>query len=440
MFSIAKDIKMEEFDDLLEELYKLKRIGIKLGLERIRKLLDKLGNPQSSYKIIHVGGTNGKGSVCRIISSILQEGGYTVGLFTSPHLIHLRERFVVNGEEIKDDELLDVLKVVLNAAKKMDEKPTFFEISTAIAFEFFRRKEVDFAVVEVGMGGRYDATNVVSPIISIITNVAIDHSEYLGNNIEDITKEKAGIIKDGTPVITSATGKALDVIDRIARKKHAELISGNGRWERRDFGLNGQRFVVHGIFRDYELETPLLGRFQGENITLAVLAIEKLQMMGVFLPDGCIERGVRNASNPGRMELVSTNPKILLDGAHNVGAIKALIESLEDFPYNDLILVLGILSDKDINGMIKEIAPLAKHIITTMPKSDRACESEELVEIVKKHNPVCKVYSTKNVREAISKAKEISKPDDLICITGSLYTVGEARAILYHKDYSDEYE
>ncbi|RLF42504.1 MAG: bifunctional folylpolyglutamate synthase/dihydrofolate synthase, partial [Thermoplasmata archaeon] len=149
---------MEELDDLLNELYQLKRIGIKLGLERIRKLLDRLGNPQDKYKVIHVGGTNGKGSVCRIVSSILLEGGYSVGLYTSPHLVHLRERFVINGEEVKDDELLDVLKVVLDHAKRLDEKPTFFEISTATAFELFRRKEVEFAVVEVGMGGRYDAT------------------------------------------------------------------------------------------------------------------------------------------------------------------------------------------------------------------------------------------------------------------------------------------
>ena len=440
MSSIVKDTSMEELDDLLNELYQLKRIGIKLGLERIRKLLDRLGNPQDEYKVIHVGGTNGKGSVCRIISSILLEGGYSVGLYTSPHLVHLRERFVINGEEVKDDELLDVLKVVLDHARRLDEKPTFFEISTATAFELFRRKEVEFAVVEVGMGGRYDATNVVSPLVSVITNVTKDHPEYLGDSIEDIAMEKAGIIKEGVPVVTSSTGKALDVIRREARRKKAEIILGNGRWRRVSSGLNGQSFVVHGILRDYDLETPLLGRFQGENIALSVLAVEKLQMMGVFLPDGSIERGVKNVNNPGRMELIPGTPRILLDGAHNVGAVRALIESLEDFSYKDLIFILGILRDKDVEGIIKEISPLARYIIATRPRNERACEPEEIVNIVKKLGLDCEVCSTENVKQAILKAKEISKPDDLICVTGSLYTVGEARSNLYHEDYSGRHE
>ena len=430
MSSILKDTSMKELEDLLEELYELKRVGIKLGLERISKLLSKLENPHRKYRIIHVAGTNGKGSVCRMISSILVEGGYSVGLYTSPHLIRLNERFVIDGREAEDGELLTTLKTVIDIAEEIDEKPTFFEISTATAFELFKEKNVDFAVVEAGMGGRYDATNIVSPAISIITSISKDHSEFLGGGIEDIAKEKAGIIKEKIPVVTSATGKALDVISEVSKSKKSELITVKGRWERKDFGLNWQSFSVHGILRDYNIKTPLLGRFQGENITLSVLAAEKLQMLGIFLPEGSIEKGIANATNPGRMEIVSANPNILLDGAHNVDAIKALVESLTDFSYNNLILILGILKDKDIKGMVKEIASLAGYVITTMPRNERACNPEKISELVAKYNAGCKIYTTRSIKEALSVAKRIARSDNLICITGSLYTVGEARAII----------
>ncbi|MCD6236680.1 MAG: bifunctional folylpolyglutamate synthase/dihydrofolate synthase [Thermoplasmata archaeon] len=421
---------MKELENLLEELYELKRVGIKLGLERISKLLSKLENPHRKYRIIHVAGTNGKGSVCRMISSILVEGGYSVGLYTSPHLIRLNERFVIDGREVEDRKLLTTLKTVLDAAEEIDEKPTFFEISTATAFELFKEKNVDFAVVEAGMGGRYDATNIVSPVISIITSISKDHSEFLGESIEDIAREKAGIIKEKIPVVTSATGKALDVISEVSKSKKSELITAKGRWERKDFGLNGQRFSVHGILRDYNIKTPLLGGFQGENIALSALAVEKLQMLGIFLPEGSIEKGIANATNPGRMEIVSANPNILLDGAHNVDAIKALVESLNDFSYNNLILILGILKDKDIEGMVKETAPLAGYVIMTMPRNERACKSEKISELVAKYNADCKIYTTRSIKEALSVAKRIARSDDLICVTGSLYTVGEARAII----------
>lgn len=430
MSSILKDTSMKELENLLEELYELKRVGIKLGLERISKLLSKLENPHRRYRIIHVAGTNGKGSVCRVISSILVEGGYSVGLYTSPHLIRLNERFVIDGREVEDRELLTTLKTVIDIAEEIDEKPTFFEISTATAFELFKEKNVDFAVVEAGMGGRYDATNIVSPAISIITSISKDHSEFLGDGIEDIAKEKAGIIKEKIPVVTSATGKALNVISEVSKSKKSELITAKGRWERKDFGLNGQRFSIHGILRDYDIKTPMLGRFQGENIALSVIAVEKLQMLGIFLPEGSIEKGIANATNPGRMEIVSANPKILLDGAHNVDAIKALVESLNDFSYNNLILILGILKDKDIEGMVKEIAPLAGYVITTMPRNERACNPEKISEFVAKYNAGCGVYTTRSIKEALSVAKRIARSDDLICVTGSLYTVGEARAII----------
>lgn len=425
----VRDTDMDKYDDL-EELYKLERVGIKLGLDRIKRLLNKLGNPQDHYKIVHVGGTNGKGSVCRAISSILLEGGYSVGLYTSPHLVRLNERFVVDGKEIENDELLDISRKVLGIVRDMYEKPTFFEITTAIAFEFFRMKEIDIAVVEVGMGGRYDATNVVSPTLCIITNVAIDHTDYLGNSIEDIAREKAGIIKCGIPVITSAKGKALDIIRSVARSKDAELITVDGRWKRTGFDIVCQRFIVNGILRDYELESRMLGIFQGENIALSVLAAEKLQMMGLFLPDKSIEAGIKNTLNPGRMEFISRSPRILIDGAHNVDGMDALTKSLKDFSYNNLIVVLGILRDKDIEGMVKKISHLAEHIITTMPNSERAFDSEKLAEVVRRCNPKCEVHVTRNVKDAIEMAKRICKNDDLICVTGSLYTVGEVRATI----------
>ncbi|RLF26069.1 MAG: bifunctional folylpolyglutamate synthase/dihydrofolate synthase [Thermoplasmata archaeon] len=424
---------MKNLDDEMTRLYSLRRFGIKQGLSRITGLLEEMGNPHLEYNVVHVGGTNGKGSVCRILGSILEEAGYITGVYTSPHLSHLRERIVVNDMEINDDELYRLIEEVLSLVEKSRDKPTFFEVTTAIAFEYFRRKKVDVAVVEVGLGGRLDATNVVQPQLTVLTSISIDHGNILGGTIDKIAEEKAGILKEGVPLITSAREKALDIVRGVAKEKNVDVtVVDKNSWRRLEKNDNGQRFVVHGLIKDYDVETSLLGLYQGENVAVAVTSAEKLQMNGFFLPEGSIERGVMLAENPGRMEVVSNNPTMVLDGAHNPAAMNALVETLlNDFEYNRLIVVLGMLGDKDVNSMVKTIAKHSSHIIATQPKNERACNANLIAEYIRKDKAGCKVEVIPNVEDAVKRVKKVAQGDDLVCITGSLYTVGEARDVLF---------
>ena len=412
---------MKDLDKLIKEIYSYKRYGIRLGLDRIEYIVKKLGNPQNNFRVIHVGGTNGKGSVCRFIESVLRKAGYKVGLYTSPHLLDFRERFLVNGEMINKDELYHVLKKVLSIAEHMNDKPTFFEISTACAFEYFSESDVDFGIIEVGLGGRYDATNVVNPEITVITNVERDHTDILGNDIRKIALEKAGIIKRGVPLITGCDERTLDILKAEARRKGAEII-GIGKWNRiaRYPGL--QVFEVEGLLSNYILKTRMMGRFQGFNLSLSVMAIDKLQMMGTYIPDSSLEKGIEDAFYPGRMHVVSSDPFILLDGAHNLSAIRSLKESIiEDFDYKKLIVVIGILRDKEYRRMIEEIGSISDIVIVTKPDNERACDPEELYRYIDGEKRI-----TKNVPDALDMAVDTADKEDLICVTGSLYTVSEA--------------
>lgn len=424
---------MKNLNEEITRLYSLHRFGIKPGLKRITLLLNEINNPHLEYNVVHVGGTNGKGSVCKILGSILKEAGYVTGVYTSPHLTHMRERIVVNDVEINDEELHQLINEILPIVeKKRNDNPTFFEVTTAFAFEYFRRKKVDFAVVEVGLGGKQDATNVVQPQLTVLTNISIDHKDVLGGTLEEIAKEKAGILKKRVPLVTSAGGKALEVIKEVAKKKNIDVtVVDRCTWERLEKNERRQLFRVHGTLRDYEVETPLLGSYQGENVAVAVTAAEKLQMNGFFLPEGSIEKGIMLAKNPGRMEVVSKKPTVVLDGAHNPAATDALAETLlNDFKYDKLIVVLGILKDKDVESMVEKIANLSSYIITTKPCNERACDAELIAKYVRKSKPDCKVETMFDVKRAVEKAKRVAEPKDLICITGSLYTVGEARDFL----------
>ena len=411
---------MKDLNELIKEIYSYKRYGIRLGLDRIKYIVKKLGNPQDNYKVIHVGGTNGKGSVCRFIESVLRKAGYKVGLYTSPHLLDFRERFLVNGEMISKDELCHVLKKVLSIAEYMDDKPTFFEISTACAFEYFSEREVDFGIVEVGLGGRHDATNVVNPEITVITNVERDHTDILGNDIRKIALEKAGIIKRGVPLITGCDGRTLDILRAEARRKGAEIM-GMGKWNRIARYPGWQVFEVEGLLSNYVLKTRMMGRFQGFNLSLSVMTIDKLQMIGTYIPDNSLERGIEDAFYPGRMHVISEDPFILLDGAHNLSAIRSLKESLiEDFDYEKLIVVIGILRDKEYRRMMEEISSISDIVIVTKPDNERACDPEELYRYIDGEKRIAK-----SVPDAIDMAVDIADKKDMICVTGSLYTVSE---------------
>lgn len=423
------------YEDALAWLYQFESRGSKLGLERITQLLHHCENPQQHYPTLHITGTNGKGSVCQYLTSIFEKAGYTVGLYISPHLERFTERISINHKEIPDDDFIELVAYLQPIVKHMENKgtqPTFFEIVTALAFLYFSRKQVDYAIIEVGLGGRYDATNVIIPLVSVITNVTLEHQHILGTTVEKIAYEKGGIIKPKVPVVSAVTNPALETIKHIAAHQQAPLyVIDEETWRREQVNTMHQTFTIQGRMKEYFITTQQLGEYQGENITCAILTIELLQQKGVFFPEGSIENGIKDARNPGRMELLSTPHNILLDGAHNVSGIQQLKHTLQqDFSFHRLLLVLGILKDKDLHAMISEICCIADIIICTESVSPRACPAEQLKQQVSKNCSTAEVSMEKTIDNAIQKARQQATSDDLICITGSLFTVGEARAYL----------
>jgi len=424
-----------DYKDALDWLYSFRKFGSKLGLERISYLVERLGNPHWNYKVIHVSGTNGKGSVCNFIGSILQKAGYRVGVYISPHLQRFSERIVVNGKEIAEQDvalLVEKIKPIVDDMIQKQQCPTFFEIVTAMAFQHLSNCTVEYAVVEVGLGGRFDATNVVSPILSVITNISLEHTDVLGENIACIASEKAGIIKTGVPVITAAKNDACKTIEQVAREHKAPvIIVRQADWKRANRDIGHQEFVINGCLTDYRVKTSLLGEYQGENIALAIATVEQLQMNGVYIPNSCVADGISATANPGRMEILSVNPLVLLEGAHNPVGMRMLEKALrEDFAYDTLVLVLGILSDKDIQGMLSIIVPYAGSVIVTKSRNPRAYEPRALWDMIKKIGYDNNVYIEDMIPKAVDHAQSLADANDLICITGSLFTVGEARSYL----------
>jgi dihydrofolate synthase/folylpolyglutamate synthase len=438
MCSTLRDTKTLSYDEAYDWLCGFDRLGWIFGLERITVLLEKLGNPHQGLKIIHVAGTNGKGAVCKYISSILENAGYRVGVYLSPHIERFSERIVVDKQEISPEDLAMLIaqvRPVVESMKQQKNTPTFFEIVTACAFLFFKNQRVDYAVVEVGLGGRFDATNVVRPLVSVITNISLEHTDILGKDIPSIASEKAGIIKDDVPVVTAAVHDALETIQQRAQARHAPLVCVDASlWKRTLFQGASQEFVIQGSFKEYAVRTSLLGRYQGENIALAIAAVERLQMQGVYITDRNIGEGIASVTHPGRMEIVSEDPLILLDGAHNPAGMRMLASVLkEDFSKYSVVLVLGMLKDKDVAVMISTIVPLSEVIIVTRSANPRASDPHLLRETIQGFDPNKKIYETSSVPEAIKQAKQIAQQKGLICVSGSLFTVGEARQYLLSK-------
>jgi dihydrofolate synthase/folylpolyglutamate synthase len=424
------------YQQTLDRLYNLQRFGIKLRLANIRRVLKLFGDPQKTLRIIHVGGTNGKGSVGAMISAILQEAGFRIGLYTSPHMVDFAERIRINNDFISEDEVIDLIEKI----EAITNELTFFEVVTTMALAYFAQNLVDFAVLEVGMGGRLDATNVTDPIISVITNVDLEHTQYLGNNLAMIAREKAGIIKRKGVVVTSeAKAQILKILAETCQRRKARLFRVGKdikfRIQKSEFGSQNSAFrilhsvfSVQGIYGQYEnLRIPLLGKHQIVNAAASIGAVELLRPDFVISEDN-IREGLAKTSWPGRLEVINRSP-IVLDGAHNVTAARSLREALQDcFDYRRLIFVLGILEDKDIEGMVAELAPLASRIIVVRPCTSRAAQPSRLAREVKKYLP--EVVIRESVPDALRYAKDYADPDDLICVTGSLYTVGEARKVL----------
>lgn len=413
----------ERYLKALTFLDSLNNQKIKPGLERIRAALPRWKNPQGAFPSIHIGGTNGKGSIAAILANILKEAGYKVGIYTSPHLNCVRERIQINGTPISKTDFIDLVNEIRG---KDRESLSYFEFLTLLAFIYFSYKKVEAGVIEVGMGGRWDATNVIFPRVTIVSNVSLDHQRFLGNSLKKIAFEKAGIIKPGIPLITASKRPSVISIFKDICALHKAPFYQVGR----DIGYRCKRgaFDYLGFKKEMpNLELNLIGRHQIVNATIALGALELISE-NFDIKETSIRRGLKTVFWPGRFEIIKRRPLIILDGAHNPAAAYALKKTLISFRPSDLILVLGIMGDKDLNGIVRNIVLLANRVIVTAPDSDRAAQPDVLLNVVKKYNK--DVMAIVPVPSAIGKAINLAKSTSTILITGSLYTVGEARTFL----------
>lgn len=411
-------------------LYGLQRFGIKFGLTNISNLLASLNSPQRNLPCIHIAGTNGKGSTAAFLASILSKAGYKVGLYTSPHLTSFTERIKINNHEIRKKDVIRLTTLLRNKAEKIDSI-TYFEFVTAMALLYFSEQKVDLCILEVGMGGRLDATNVVSPLVSVITNIFKEHEYYLGHSLLKIANEKAGIIKKKSVLITGATQTKILTLF----KKRCKNLQTRFYQLGKDFSLKiikqdylsyrGMKYKLNGI------KIALLGNHQLNNAAIALAAIEILRGKGYHIGDKAIYQGLRNVYWPGRLEIVKNSPLVILDGAHNPVAMKNLKTTLlKYFNFKKLILVLGIMEDKNIKAMMKEIVPFAHKVILCKPNMDRAASTNTLSSAIQDWK--VKYHQIGEVKQATICALSIANSNDLICVTGSLFTVGEARTIFFN--------
>jgi len=409
-------------------------------LERIRALLGCFAHPEEGFPALHVAGTKGKGSTAAFLAGILEEAGFKVGLYTSPHLISLRERIRFNGEMIKEEELAHQAGEIKNVLEKADLKfaPTFFEIYTALAFNYFRAKRIDFGVIETGLGGRLDATNVVKTAVSVITPVSFDHQEILGERLGDIAREKSGIIKKNSYCVSAPQeDEAISVI----REKCAAcdvplaLVGKDILFDEIHHDIEREVFGVRGILGEYTpCVTSLLGSHQIVNASTAIGAIESLKKSGVSVPEEAIKKGIEKTRNSARCQIIERNPLLVLDGAQNRSSAASLRTTItRNFVYDKLILVLGVLKGKDIKGISDELAGLADRIILTRAKNERSEDPEKLAKFVKGKD----VKKTHSVREAVLEARANAKINDLILVAGSFYVAGEAMEVRLSKSDFD---
>lgn len=423
------------YQEAIEYLRKLTKFGYNFGLERITELLRRFDNPHLKLQVIHIGGTNGKGSTAAMISSILKESDYRVGTFTSPHLSSYTERFCINGQRMPEQVVADLLNELRPHLESMVsngyEHPTEFEVGTAMAFIYFHREKVDFVVLEVGLGGEIDSTNVVVPLVTVITNVAMDHMEYLGNSVREIARVKAGIIKKGVPLVTAAQGEALEVIMEKSELMSAPvtIIGKDVSWRGIKHGLEGQYLDIVGLIDEYKnVFLPLLGRHQQVNAATAVAALEILINKKIIRVGGAIERGISLTAWPGRLEVVNKKPIVVIDAAHNYEGAVALRKIINDyFSGKRVVLVLGMLGDKERSKVVAELAPGISTIVVTKPNSPRAGDWESLAGEARKY--VRRVEVIASISEAVQAALSMANPEDIVIITGSIYMIAEAREL-----------
>ena len=400
-------------NEILERLYGYSKFGIKLGLENMKKLMAELGNPQESYKKIHIAGTNGKGSTASMIENVLIEAGYNVGKYSSPHLVRFNERIVFNREEISDKEIIDIFLKVEDAVKKAGLTPTFFEITTAMMFLYYKIKGADYAVIETGMGGRYDATNIIIPEVSVITNVTMDHTSYLGDTVEKIGEEKAGIIKSGVPLVFGEKKEAIKEIFRKKADKYIDALSDINYVSRTD----NKNYTNLVIIENIEYEIPLYGKHQIENFMTAYSVLKLLKVESEI-----IKRGIKKCIWEGRFEIISKNPFVVLDGAHNEDAALRLKENMLNlFKKSEIVLLVSVLKDKDLEKIFKIFAEFADEtVFTSLSEYERGSSAEELY--IKYGKKFLKSSAYESADKAYEYAKSTGKS---VVIAGSLYLAGK---------------
>ncbi len=412
---------MADYDSLKDWIYDLQVFGIKLGLSSTEAMLDRLGRPERRFPTIHLAGTNGKGSTAAMMASILKASGRRVGLYTSPHLVNFRERFLINDRMPSKKRLAETMALV-RAACDEREPPTFFEFTTALAFEYFAEEKVDIGVIETGMGGRLDATNVLEPLAALISEVAVEHTQHLGPTLKHIAFEKAGVIKPGRPILTSANEpKVLAVIAARAGEMAAPFYRLNAdfraRWTARGLSYSGLRWRLGG------LKLGLLGRHQSQNAALALAGLEIIEGEGFKVSPQAVQDGLARVRWPGRMQLVSRAPQLIVDGGHNPQALRTLIQALAEVPRRRTIIVLGVMADKDVPTIIKTVAPAADRLIVTRAAYERSAAPEVLAAAANGlgFEPVV----APDLMAAVGQARAEAKDEDLILITGSLFVAGE---------------
>ena len=421
-------------DEAMEYIHSVEWRGSKPGLERTRGLLKALGSPEKALKFVHIAGTNGKGSTAACIAAVLQKAGYRTGLYVSPYIRCFNERMQVCGEYVSDDELVRLTEEIRPFADAMADAPTEFELITALAFKHFLYKECDIVVLEAGMGGGLDSTNVIeTPEAAVITSIGYDHVKELGPTLRDIAGAKAGIIKNGGDVVIYGGGPEAEcVFERVADERRARL-------RRADFGrIAGQRLSLDGI--EFELEPygevmlPLAGAYQPKNAVVAVTALELLREKGYRIGDGDIVAGLAEVRWPGRFEVLGRDPVFVLDGAHNPQGIEATADSLRaHFGERKIVFIVGVMADKDVGAMIGIIAPMAESFVAVRPDCPRAMDARELAGKLSRHRAPVAVCGTiaSGVAEAIGSAGK----GGLVCALGSLYFSADIR-----KAYIDQYK
>lgn len=416
------------YEKCLEFLFGLERGGIKYDLSNIRRLLSFLKDPQKNFKSIHIAGTNGKGSVSSILNSFLIENNIKTGLYTSPHISDFRERILVNGKFISKKFVVDFTNRILPLIEKI--KPSFFEVTTAMAFEYFSREKVQCAVIEAGLGGRLDSTNIIKPFLSIITAIGIDHTDFLGDTIKKITSEKAGIIKRGVPVVIGDLPKeSIAVIKKISKHKGSLLLQSADKIKVRIKSRNNNGFDFIIMDSKEDLHFPVPGDYQLKNIRTAISAITIIENKFHLKNDLTILKKTflhlkDNSNIRGRFEQISVKPAVVTDVSHNLQALKNIRSNLRYFKYKDLVIIFGMMKDKDLKNCVNEISKLnAGKVILTQPAYGRAASSEELFNALKKKGQ--RFILSDTVKEAKNIALEIAGKKDLILVTGSFYLVSE---------------